>query len=237
MAEPISFKFSGKYENSRNLREPKLRCAWWDELNFKYNFTGVEATEISYDAVSKEFSVNCLASHLTTFTVVFEEGFEAYTTPLWWYDLITTSFVAITLIFLIGVYVSYIRNASMFIPVQYKTTLFLYLTIFLYVISYLLGQFIGTAHYPSTREFDPAGQVMVVLLNNYFTLCILTMFFLNLYTRYTKGLSSDSMDDTVSFFVKVSIIGCYVAPLVIVCLNVGIVAAVKGEGVFLRDGE
>ena len=32
LAEPISFKFSGKYDNPRNLDEPKLKCAWWDEL-------------------------------------------------------------------------------------------------------------------------------------------------------------------------------------------------------------
>ena len=184
----------------------------------------------------------CESEHLTTFTFMFydDAATQILSAPVWWYDLITTIFVGITVVFMVITYVGYWKYDSTAIPLHYKLSLVMNITIGFYVASYLLGQFIGTAQFPavSTHMFSAGAQITVVVLNNYFTLCIFCLILLSAIILFQKHCNEQDGHSAVNNAVvnnmfgpilKACTIGCFVAPLVIVALNIGIAGAVTHQ--------
>lgn len=87
---------------------------------------------------------------------------DKFTSPLWWYDLITTLLLAVCCGFIIGVYLSYGRNIE--ISSQRQISFYLFVSIFCLVIVYLFGQFIGAAEFPTVTSFKPATVSVVDLV-------------------------------------------------------------------------
>lgn len=140
--EPIIFTFTGSYDNPRGLKAPEMKCGYWDEYSLSYKYDGVTTIETTYNSGDNTFTLKCQANHLTTFTVFFEEGYLQYVSPLWWYDLITHIFVTLVTLFVLGTYLGYwCKHEDTF--VHYKASSLLYASLFLYLVTYLFGQFIG----------------------------------------------------------------------------------------------
>ena len=254
LAEPIKLSFTGKFSNNHNkFKEPRIKCSYWDDQNYVYKEDGIEMAEWSWDKQTLEYSITCKVSHLTTFTIFFFEGASNESSlensPLFWYDLITSVLVTLTLIFIIAIYSHYHHKYSDSMKLNYKNSLILFSTLLCLISVYLGGQFIGSRDFPLEKVFSVATHFIVVCLNNFFMLSSFCVILVSLYSLFSARFKADSAEDyaqnnnnnrhTNPYMIEVSdspnrtlkflFLLSFLVPAVITAINVGTIFAITDD--------
>ena len=179
LAKPAKISFKGTFPNKQNIKDPVPFCGWWNVQKMVFEESGVDVMDFKYDATDSSYEINCESQHLTTFTVLWQDRSERQTAlskkrPLWWYDLWTSIFVLMILIIVPGIYfLGYNKtkdeNKNQLKDVLKTTNLstVLWLSLLMWMASYLIGQFAGTSGFPTKMFFRAGNQISVVFFFNY----------------------------------------------------------------------
>lgn len=204
LAEPVEFIFRGKFLNKVNQYQlPNFECRYWNEKTYEFLTDGVKTHSFTWDPMTKEYEVICQAEHLTTFSIFFFDGMSNVPkyNPLWWYDLLTSILVEITMLIVLAIYSYYwykhrepkpatptvvsvanLGSLSAYnsknkefistMKFDYKLSIVLFFSIWGLISCYLFGHFLGIAEYPLVKNFEPYVHFCIVVFNNYFMLAV-----------------------------------------------------------------